>query len=794
MELKSFNPLGDIKDLDTHLTSLLFASGISNIHELSEADPTKLLGGLEHHNESLALVDTLPDLGTVGHWIEQARNIDPLAVAHKALQERLDSAGQIFTLGQWKYYLEDIEPPSKGEMLFIVDQTLKIIEQMYVHLSMKRARRAINPGQALRLLRQKVSDELDHQSFHEEMLEILHSLGDIHTAYRLPPPYRHAVAFLPMLIQRCVDPDAADGDATRERYIVTKTLWQPSPHLPLQPGDEIVSWNGMPIAEAVEFHGRLVEGSNPAAGKNFGMLYMTMRWLGASYQPHSPWVIWEYRTARGHVREIRLEWRIIVLNAGQDKDYMTRAQYLWFMFNPTDGDMPNDGAMNPSSQIGRATSMAIFASHKDASSDERAASRVRREEIGKLAHSGGRRKAFRAHAAMDRIPASPEDLKNVVESQMASFFEAEIISHEEVQYGYIRIRAFPFAGPNEVTTHTHFVTEFRRLLSLMPENGLVIDVRGNPGGSTKNAEMLLQLLCPADIDPLKFQFLASPFTREITSKPANAAVFGKWAESVDLAVRTGALFSQGHPISDVNDINYWGQEYFAPVVLLTSATSYSAADFFSASFQDHEIGQIIGVDESTGGGGANVWFYREHLLNFLPDNQAAEDSAEWPKNINLQFAARLVQRNGRNQGVPIEEIGVRTPSANRYQLTRMDLLESDVDLLGFAMKKLASQPIYDLDVFSETDAGGKAVIRVSSLHIAWVDLLVNGRMIESQDVTEPQTGQSEDLLFSLPYDLEPDTIVEIHGYAPAGKGSKRVAHYKHRITDELELVKESPGT
>jgi C-terminal processing protease CtpA/Prc len=794
MELKSFNPLAEIRGLDAHFTSLLFAAGISNIHELSEADPARLLGRLEHHNDSLNLVDTLPDAATVGHWILQAKDIDPLAVAHKALQERLGSAGQIFTLGQWKDYLEDIEPPSKGEMLFIVEQTLEVIEQMYVHLSMKRARRAINPGQALRLLRQKVSDELDHQAFHEEMLEILHSLGDIHTAYRLPPPYRHAVAFLPMLIQRCIDPDAADGDPNRERYIVTKTLWQPSPHLPLQPGDEIVSWNGVPIAEAVEFHGRLVEGSNPAAGKNFGMLYMTMRWLGASYQPHSPWVIWEYRTARGHVREIRLEWRIIVLNAGQDKDYMTRAQYLWFMFNPTDGEMPNDGAMNPSSQIGRATSLAIFAPHKDASSDERAASRARREETGRLAHSGGRRNAFRAHASLHHGPGSLEDTKRVVESQMASFFEAEIISHEGVQYGYIRIRAFPFSGPNEVTTHTHFVTEFRRLLSLMPENGLAIDVRGNPGGSTKNAEMLLQLLCPADIDPLTFQFLASPYTREITSKPANAAVFGKWAESVDLAVRTGALFSQGHPISDVNDINYWGQEYFAPVVLLTSATSYSAADFFSASFQDHEIGQIIGVDESTGGGGANVWFYREHLLKFLPDKEAVEGGAEWPQNINLQFAARLVQRNGRNQGVPIEEIGVRTPKAYRYQLTRKDLLESDVDLLRFAMKTLASQPVYDLNVFSETDAGGKPVIRISSLHIAWIDLLINGRMIESRDVTQLQTGQAEDLVFSLPDDLEPDTIIEIHGYTPAGKGSKRVARYKHRVTDEMELVKEPVGT
>lgn len=795
MDLKSFNPLEDIKGMSEAQTSLLFATGFSNIHELSEANPVHLWGRLDHQNSSLKLLEQLPEVDTVKDWIAQAKKIDPLAVAHQALQERLSSEGLIFTLDQWKEYIGRFDPPTKDEMLFIIDQTLRILEQMYVHLSMKRARRAINPGQALRLLKQKVSDNMDHHAFHEEMLEILHSLGDIHTAYRLPAPYRHAVAFLPMLFQRCIDPQAVDGDTERERYIVTKTLWEPSRHLPLQIGDELISWNGVPIAEAVAYHGRLVEGSNAAAGKNFGMLYMTMRWLGASYQPHSPWVIWEYRTKKGHIREIRLEWRIIMLNADQDKDYMTRAQYLWFMFNPSSGNLPHDGAMNPSSQIGRATSMAVFAPQKNADSAERGRLRELRQQMDTLARSGGRRKAFRddaisrtglyrvfrSHAKAGSEPGKLKLIRRDVESYMAGFFEAEVVIHQGVEYGYVRIRAFPFSGPNEETTHTHFVTEFRRLLSQMPENGLILDVRGNPGGSTKNAEMILQLISPSEIDPLSFQFLASPFTRDITSKPANAAVFGKWAESVDLAVRTGALFSQGHPISDKADINYWGQEYFAGMVLLTSATSYSAADFFSASFQDHEIGQIIGIDDTTGGGGANVWFYREHLLKFLPDNEAAADNIEWPQSINLQFAARLVQRNRKNQGVPIEEIGVRTPKGNRYQVTRRDLLENDEDLLRFAMTTLASLPHYDLDVFNEIDKNGKSIIRVSSLHIAWLDMLINGRLLKSTDVTIKGVGRGEDVIFRLPDDIQSDTVIEINGYARFGKGSKRVARYKYRV-------------
>lgn len=791
MHLKNFNPLAEIDGLDEAATSLLFAAGVSNVHELSEANAVHLWGLLDHQNNGLNLLEQLPEVDTIKHWIAQAKAIDPLAVAHQQLQDSLGSAGQIFTLEQWKERISNLDPLSVNEMHFIVDQTLEIIEQMYVHLSMKRARRAINPGQALRLLKQKISDEWGHNAFHEEMLEILHSLGDIHTAYRLPAPYRHAVAFLPMLFRSCVDLEAADGDVNRERYIVTKTLWKPSRHLPLQPGDEIVSWNGVPIAEAVAFHSRLVEGSNTSAGKNFGMLYMTMRWLGASYQPHSPWVIWEYRNQDGHVREVRLEWRIILLDEGLDKGYMTRAQYLWFMFNPNSGNLPHDGAMNPSSQIGRATSMAIFAPHKNASRAQMEANQELRQQMDKLARSGGRRRAFledaisrtgifRAYSG--NVPGSLKLTRRDIESYMAGFFEAEVIGNQGAEYGYIRIRAFPFAGADEETTHTHFVTEFRRLLSQMPENGLILDVRGNPGGSTKNAEMILQLISPSEIEPLSFQFLASPLTREITAKPANAAVFGKWKDSVDLAVRTGALFSQGHPLSDKADINYWGQEYFAGVVLLTSATSYSAADFFSASFQDHEIGQLVGVDDTTGGGGANVWFYREHLLKFLPDGEASVDRVEWPQSVNLQFAARLVQRNRKNHGVPIEEIGVRTPEGNRYKMTRRDLLESDVDLLRYAIQeKLAGMAHYDLDVFNEIDKQGKSIIRVSSLHIAWLDMLINGRLLESLDVTIKGSGRGEDVIFQLPDDIEPDTVIEIDGYARFGKSSKRVARYKYRV-------------
>ena len=70
--------------------------------------------------------------------------------------------------------------------------------------------------------------------------------------------------------------------------------------------------------------------------------------------------------------------------------------------------------------------------------------------------------------------------------------------------------------------------------------------------------------------------------------------------------------------------NAVGQRYYGPVVLITNALSYSATEFFAAGFQDHDIGTILGTDESTGGGGANVVTYSDLLRNLNAAERAAE--------------------------------------------------------------------------------------------------------------------------------------------------------------------------
>ena len=58
--------------------------------------------------------------------------------------------------------------------------------------------------------------------------------------------------------------------------------------------------------------------------------------------------------------------------------------------------------------------------------------------------------------------------------------------------GYVRLFSF------DVGETTKFVTAFTKLITRpdFPQDGLILDVRGNPGGNIRAAESLLQLLTP----------------------------------------------------------------------------------------------------------------------------------------------------------------------------------------------------------------------------------------------------------------------------------------------------------
>ncbi len=224
---------------------------------------------------------------------------------------------------------------------------------------------------------------------------------------------------------------------------------------------------------------------------------------------------------------------------------------------------------------------------------------------------------------------------------------------------------------------------------LLPQNGLILDVRGNGGGHIFASEFTLQTLTPRRITPEPVQFISTPLNlRDLPpaqGQPDRPIDLGPWFPSLDQAVETGSIYSAAFPITPEDGANAIGQRYHGPVVLVTDARCYSATDIFAAGFQDHEIGPVLGVDDNTGAGGANVWTHgllkpllrrsrhRTRRSPYAPLPKQAEHAGGDPPHASA--SARWPARRSRTSA--------SRPDA-RHELTRRDVLEGNVDLLDAA--------------------------------------------------------------------------------------------------------------
>ena len=459
-------------------------------------------------------------------------------------------------------FLRDAGSLTLAERRLLVAQALVLLEQNYVHLPLKIAMHGINPLQRLRLL----GAQLEGQSastidpewmFHAELSAVFHSLHDLHTSYILPEPFAGKIAYLPFQVEEFF----AKGDS----HFVISRLAEGYSAPGLEPGAEVMAWNGIPIGRAVDLNAARFAGSNAAARHARGLESLTIRSLHVDLPPDEHWVTVGFTANDGSSRELRQAWLVV--------DNLPA-------FGP-DPDQESDGASLGLDFGGDATARAtklLFAP-------------------GVVAREDAEREG--------RAPPRPQAPDTVVDTPMPGLFRASAVTTPSGTYGHLRI--FTFRVPNPRA----FVDEFVRLLAELPQDGLILDVRGNPGGTIQAGELALQALTPRRIVPEPVQFINTPLNllicRRHRMNPTGAMDLGPWFPSIEQALATGATFSQAFPITAGDEANAMGQVYHGPVVLITDARCYSAGDIFAAGFQDHAIGPVLGVDDNTGAGGANVW-------------------------------------------------------------------------------------------------------------------------------------------------------------------------------------------
>jgi len=632
------------------------------------------------------------------------------------------------------------------EKLLLLDQATLILEEFYAHLHFKRARYAVDPVQRLRLLRDSV-EQLTDMEFHAEMVKTFSRLRDPHTFYALPRPFSGASAFLPFRMQHYFDQDGAI------RFLVTEVM-NGFVHESFTPGAHVTHYNGMPVEEAVWRETGLDSAGNEDAQFIRGLNSLFGRALDNTAPRAEHYALLQYHPAPP--------------NDGQELGILLPWQVMTGLRLP-----PSSGGSRSS----------IFTSQLQTNECRKAlwewGQLEQEKHADELYGSGG--------------PPSPPPPQKSNETRFPALFSftASVFAEEDTaagvrpsalcdgkrndcRYGYLRIHSFNVARASD------FLTEANRILAmlnLVGGDGLVLDIRSNPGGSIEAAEGLLQMLTPREIQTSQFHFMNSRTTRNIAiqlSKPVEfdrtAAIqqFDEWREGLLASLAEGSVLTPGRPLTRVEDANDTGQVYQGPVVLLIDALSYSAADVFAAGFEDNEVGQIIGVDRNTGGGGANRWLHDE-----LRENTQRIHNIPLrilPGGATFGIAIRRVTRVGKNLGGALEDVGVQCGEGLLHKRTLRDLLDGDTALIGKACALLSERPTYWLKI-------EKASIRKDGVHVLMhtigidrIECFLDG--LPQLTIAVTRDLQAEKLLQGLGIDavistealVRPPTRLKVKGY------------------------------
>jgi C-terminal processing protease CtpA/Prc len=537
---------------------------------------------------------------------------------------------------------------------------------------------AVNPLQRLKLLRRRTQlkkPPMSDREFFDELLSIFCQLRDLHTSFVLPEPFRSSTAFLPFRLERCFEESG-------EAYVVSQLMEGQRIDPAFQLGSVITHWNGTPIRRVVAANADREAGSNPAARFAQGLTALTIRWLGQSILPDEEWVDLVFQPKPGKPpKKIRFEWQVFQRKETEDKRATTA--------------------------IARAQGPKARAVGMDARGESE-------RQIRSHLFTKGRKQG-------PRVKRLENDASTVISEWAREVFpSAGDVHTKSGRFAYVRIATF------NVDDEDKYIEEFINIISQLSHKGLILDVRGNGGGLILFGERLLQLLTPRRIDPVRFSFLNSNRTHDLTAKNDFIAA---WRDSIGQSIETGAEYSQGFPLEPIDAYNRIGQKYQGPVVLVTDALCYSTTDIFAAGFQDHQIGIVLGVDETTGAGGANVWEY-PLIAQLLKDRQRFPDAL--PQDSSFRFAVRRVTRVGTNSGVLLEDLGVKADKLHR--MTRRDVLERNIDLIERAGKILKKLPVQRL--VGKTKGND---VQVSYQNLDRIDAYLDDRPLqESLDVKRSQ--------------------------------------------------------
>jgi C-terminal processing protease CtpA/Prc len=513
---------------------------------------------------------------------------------------------------------------SAADKQTIADQALYLIQNHYVHLAQKLTDFGVDPIADLKGVQQNATS-LSDVDLHGQIESIFSKTRDLHTNYYYPAPYACYANALPISLEQVQLPSGAMAVGIAGAS-VSPTIVAMTPDVAkISPGDVVLSWGGVdPFVFAQKFYEQGA-GANANAQVRRALELMTARSQMDSLMPTN-------------------DAEALTLVKPNGTQYSVSLPYI----SIADADCLNP----PSHKRNVAPKKDRFLQGSD---------------------------PYQLKFAKMYEQASNSQGAYIATAEPSIRYQ--VITNANGTFGMIKMASFE---PTKSVDESIAILTDLLMNKFQNTKGVIIDLRGNGGGSLTYGERMLQLFAPKQVETEDFQMLASQGNRNLIIATGTASDF---LPLIDQAIAAGQGLAGTIKLTPMIEANALGQSYLKPVVILTNSSCFSTCDSFTAGMQDNGLGTVIATDGQTGGGGANVVEYNAFAQSY--PQGAVNPFLPLPGNQNMRVAWRNAVRVGKNAGVNLEDRGAVADMTIKPVL--QDIISADSVLVPAITKILSDQ-------------------------------------------------------------------------------------------------------
>ncbi|MBI5244213.1 MAG: protease-like activity factor CPAF [Elusimicrobia bacterium] len=548
---------------------------------------------------------------------------------------------------------------SQRQMLQALDYIASVYTEHYAPIDWKQQQFGVDFKKEYEKVRSAVLSKpsMSFREFQSLLAAFVSAARDYHVGIHF---YSTEKARLPLFIMGAEGRTQSQGQETRYYLAYIDRQKLPERLFPHQVGDEVVEFDGRPVAEVIEGIVKAGGQNVPGTDARLAEMRLTNRIRQTGQPVPQGAAALKIRGRDGAVSEVKLGW-----------------EYTPEM---VPGDVPvRDGGLSTQSGIDGLPAGRPGAGAAPA----KGLGKVRellRKLIPVMAHPFA--EIFKKHAAEQpgnkfmigaRESFVPKLGKVLWEIPQESPIHAYIYENEQGRkIGYIRIPDF-MGEEQHAQLFAQIIGQFQKVT-----DGLVIDQVNNPGGSLFYMYALLSMLSDKPLDTPRHRLIIDEsdaywaasilqqtaaegmkkaFTEEMGEemagfKPTRSVQESviEYARFILAELKAGRRFTEFVHLFGIDSITPGRVRYAKPILLLINELDFSCADFFPAILRDNGRAKLLGARTAGAGGGVKE-------LQFANQLGVAGFSYTWT----------IAQRP---DGRPIENLGVN-PDVE-YQLTGED--------------------------------------------------------------------------------------------------------------------------